>query len=131
MEEGDQLRFEVDPKVGRSSMEPVKHRVEDLGAFAIHGAKRMSFQDMGKAKRAGGRGLEQRHGPGCREDSLARVPRASAPISAFIALHAATAHAAHSAQHEPGGDEGRTRGGADGFHSAAHLDRSPEGGCRH
>lgn len=53
LEEGDQVRFEVDPKAGRSRMEPVKHRVEDLWAFAIPGAKRMSFEDMEKAKRAG------------------------------------------------------------------------------
>lgn len=53
LEEGDQVRFEVDPKSRRSSMEPVKHRVEDLWAFAIPGAKRMSFEDMTKAKRAG------------------------------------------------------------------------------
>ncbi len=53
LEEGDQVRFEVDSKAGRSIMEPVKHRVEDLWAFAIPGAKRMSFEDMGKAKRAG------------------------------------------------------------------------------
>ena len=53
LEEGDQVRFEVDPKAGRSSMEPVKHRVEELWTFAIPGARRMSFEDMAKAKRAG------------------------------------------------------------------------------
>lgn len=53
LEEGDQVRFEVDPKAGVSTMEPVKHRVEDLWALAIPGAKRMSFKDMEKAKRAG------------------------------------------------------------------------------
>ena len=52
-------------------------------------------------------------------------------LKTFITSHAATAHAAHSAKHKPCGDEGRTRGGSDGFHLAAHLYRTPEGGCRH
>ena len=53
LHEGDQVRFELDAKAGRSTMEPVKHRVEDLWALAIPGAKRMSFKEREDAKRAG------------------------------------------------------------------------------
>lgn len=53
LEEGDQVRFEVDAKAKRTSMEPVKKKLEDLWSLAIPGAKRMTFEEMEKAKRTG------------------------------------------------------------------------------
>jgi AbrB family looped-hinge helix DNA binding protein len=52
LHEGDQVRFERDPATGRTVMEPVRYRPEDLASFAIPGARRMSFAEMEAAKRA-------------------------------------------------------------------------------
>jgi AbrB family looped-hinge helix DNA binding protein len=53
LHEGDQVRFEVDQVNGKTVMEPVRFRPEDLASFAIPGARRMSFTEMEAAKRAG------------------------------------------------------------------------------
>lgn len=53
LHDGDQVRFELDHATGRTVMEPVRYRPEDLASFAIPGAKRMSFAEMEAAKRAG------------------------------------------------------------------------------
>jgi antitoxin PrlF len=53
LHDGDQVRFELDHVTGRTVMEPVRYRPEDLASFAIPGAKRMSFAEMEAAKRAG------------------------------------------------------------------------------
>jgi AbrB family looped-hinge helix DNA binding protein len=53
LREGDQVRFELDQASGKTVMEPVRFRPEDLAAFAIPGARRMSFAEMEAAKRAG------------------------------------------------------------------------------
>jgi AbrB family looped-hinge helix DNA binding protein len=50
---GDQVRFELDKTNGKTVMEPVKFRPEDLSSFALPGARRMSFAEMEAAKRAG------------------------------------------------------------------------------
>jgi len=53
LHEGDQVRFELDRTNGKTVMEPVRFRPEDLASFAIPGARRMSFAEMEAAKRAG------------------------------------------------------------------------------
>ena len=53
LHEGDQVRFELDPVHGKTVMEPIRFRPEDLASFAIPGARRMSFAEMEAAKRAG------------------------------------------------------------------------------
>jgi len=53
LHEGDQVRFELDKTNGKTVMEPVRFRPEDLASFAIPGARRMSFAEMEAAKRAG------------------------------------------------------------------------------
>lgn len=53
LHEGDQVRFELDPAHGKAAMEPVRYRMEDLWALAVPGARRMSFEEMEVAKRAG------------------------------------------------------------------------------
>jgi len=53
LQEGDQVRFELDQAHGRTVMEPVRFRPEDLASFAIPGARRMSFAEMEAAKKAG------------------------------------------------------------------------------
>ena len=53
LHEGDQVRFELDQVHGRTVMEPVRFRPEDLASFAIPGARRMSFAEMEAAKRTG------------------------------------------------------------------------------
>jgi len=53
LNEGDQVRFELDRTNGKTVMEPVRFRPEDLASFAIPGARRMSFAEMEAAKRAG------------------------------------------------------------------------------
>ena len=53
LHEGDQVRFELDMTNGKTVMEPVRYRPEDLASFAIPGARRMSFAEMEAAKRAG------------------------------------------------------------------------------
>jgi AbrB family looped-hinge helix DNA binding protein len=53
LHEGDQVRFELDSVHGRTVMEPVRFRPEDLASFAIPGARRMSRAEMEAAKRAG------------------------------------------------------------------------------
>ena len=51
--EGDQVRFVLDRTTGLATLEPVRFRPEDLGTFAVPGARRMSFSEMEAAKRAG------------------------------------------------------------------------------
>jgi len=53
LHEGDQVRFELDPSNGKTVMEPVRFRPEDLASFAVPGARRMSFTEMEAAKRKG------------------------------------------------------------------------------
>jgi antitoxin PrlF len=53
LHEGDQVRFELDETNGKTVMEPVRFRPEDLASFAIPGVRRMSFAEMEAAKRAG------------------------------------------------------------------------------
>jgi AbrB family looped-hinge helix DNA binding protein len=53
LHEGDQVRFELDQANGKTVMEPIRFRPEDLASFAIPGARRMSFAEMEAAKRAG------------------------------------------------------------------------------
>jgi len=53
LHEGDQVRFELDKTNGKTVMEPVRCRPEDLASFAMPGARRMSFAEMEAAKRAG------------------------------------------------------------------------------
>jgi AbrB family looped-hinge helix DNA binding protein len=53
LHEGDQVRFELDKNNGKTVMEPVRFRPEDLSSFAIPGARRMTFAEMEAAKRAG------------------------------------------------------------------------------
>lgn len=55
LREGDRVRFELDPATGKTVMEPVRYRPEDLASFAIPGARRMTFAEMDAAKRAGAR----------------------------------------------------------------------------
>lgn len=52
LREGAKVRFEVDPAQGTAALEPVHHGVEDLWAFAVPGAKRMSFEGMEAAIQA-------------------------------------------------------------------------------
>jgi AbrB family looped-hinge helix DNA binding protein len=53
LQEGDQVRFEIDQSGGRTVMEPVRFRPEDLASFAIPGARRMGFAEMKAAIQAG------------------------------------------------------------------------------
>jgi AbrB family looped-hinge helix DNA binding protein len=53
LHEGDQVRFELDESKGRTVMEPIRFRPEDLASFAIPGTRRMTFAEMEAAKRAG------------------------------------------------------------------------------
>lgn len=55
LREGDRVRFELDPVTGKTYLEPVRYRPEDLASFAIPGARRMSFAEMEAAKRTGAR----------------------------------------------------------------------------
>ena len=55
LHEGDQVRFELDQASGRTVMEPIRFRPEDLASFAIPGARRMSLPEMEAAKKAGAR----------------------------------------------------------------------------
>jgi AbrB family looped-hinge helix DNA binding protein len=55
LQEGDQVRFEVDPAHRHAAMEPVRYRPEDLWALAVPGAPRMSFEEMEAAKQVGAR----------------------------------------------------------------------------
>lgn len=55
LQEGDQVRFELDAANGKTVMEPVRYRPEDLASFAIPGARRMSKAAMEAAIRAGAR----------------------------------------------------------------------------
>ena len=51
LHEGDQVRFELDRTHGRTVMEPVRFRLEDLASFAIPGVRRMSFAEMEAAQK--------------------------------------------------------------------------------
>lgn len=53
LHEGDQVRFEMDLEQGRVVLAPVKYHLEDLWSLAVAGAKRMPFEAMEAAKRAG------------------------------------------------------------------------------
>lgn len=53
LHEGAKVRFEVDSDHGTAALEPVKHRVEDLWAFAVPGARRMGLAEMDEAIRRG------------------------------------------------------------------------------
>lgn len=53
LHEGDQVRFEMDLEQGRVVLAPVKYRLEDLWSLAVPGARRMPFEAMEEAKRAG------------------------------------------------------------------------------
>jgi len=53
LSEGAKVRFEVDTHQGTAAMEPLKHRVEDLWAFAVPGARRMSLAEMEEAIQRG------------------------------------------------------------------------------
>ena len=53
LHEGDQVRFELDQVHGKTMMEPVRFKPEDLASFAIPGARRMTLAEMEAAKRAG------------------------------------------------------------------------------
>jgi AbrB family looped-hinge helix DNA binding protein len=55
LHEGDQVRFEIDRNGGRTVMEPIRYRPEDLSSFAIPGARRMSLAEMEAAVRSGAR----------------------------------------------------------------------------
>jgi AbrB family looped-hinge helix DNA binding protein len=52
LQEGDRVRFVLDRSTGQATLEPVRYRPEDLGSFAIPGARRMSLAEMEAAKRA-------------------------------------------------------------------------------
>jgi AbrB family looped-hinge helix DNA binding protein len=49
LQEGDQVRFELDAVLGKAALAPVKHRVEDLWSLAVPGARRMSLREMERA----------------------------------------------------------------------------------
>ena len=53
LHEGDQVRFELDTAKGKTTLESVRYKPEDLFSMAIPGARRMSFKEMEEAKRAG------------------------------------------------------------------------------
>lgn len=53
LHEGDQVRFELDAAHGKTVMEPVRYQMGDLWTLAVPGARRMSFEEMEAAKRAG------------------------------------------------------------------------------
>ena len=53
LQAGDQVRFDLDQANGRTVLAPVLHRPEELATFAVPGVRRMSFEDMEAAKRAG------------------------------------------------------------------------------
>lgn len=53
LHEGAQVRFEIDQAGGRTIIEPVRFRPEDLASFAIPGARRMGSAEMKAAIQAG------------------------------------------------------------------------------